>query len=51
MSVGRWYTPNQRPIEGEGLVPDISITSRDSQEADIKQVDAAYEELKKILQK
>ena len=51
MSVGRWYTPNKRPIEGEGLVPDISITSRDSQEADIKQVDAAYEELKKILHK
>ena len=51
MSVGRWYTPNQRPIEGEGLVPDISITSRDAKEADIRQVDAAYEELKKILQK
>ena len=50
MSVGRWYTPSQRPIEGEGLEPDISITSRDSQEADIKQVDVAYEELKKILQ-
>ena len=49
MSIGRWYTPNERPIEGEGLTPDILITSRDSQEADIKQVDAAYEEIKKLL--
>ena len=50
MSVGRWYTPAKRPIEGEGLTPDILITSRDSQEADIKQVDAAYEEIEKLLQ-
>ena len=49
MSVGRWYTPNQRLIEGEGLTPDILITSRDTQEADIKQVDAAYEEIEKLL--
>ncbi len=49
MSVGRWYTPNKRPIEGEGLSPDILVTSRDSKEADIKQVDAAYEEINKLL--
>jgi len=49
MSVGRWYTPNKRPIEGEGLTPDILVTSRDSKEADIKQVDEAYKELKKLL--
>ena len=49
MSVGRWYTPNKRPIEGEGLTPDILVTSRDSKEADIKQVDAAYEEINKLL--
>jgi carboxyl-terminal processing protease len=49
MSVGRWYTPNKRPIEGEGLTPDILVTSRDSKEADIKQIDAAYEEINKLL--
>ena len=49
MSVGRWYTPNKRPIEGEGLTPDILITSRDTKEADIKQVDAAYDEINKLL--
>ena len=49
MSVGRWYTPNKRPIEGEGLTPDILVTSRDSKEADIKQVDEAYKELNKLL--
>ena len=49
MSVGRWYTPNKRPIEGEGLTPDILVTSRDGKEADIKQVDEAYKELKKLL--
>ena len=49
MSVGRWYTPNKRPIEGKGLTPDILVTSRDSKEADIKQVDAAYEEISKLL--
>jgi len=49
MSVGRWYTPNKRPIEGEGLTPDILVTSRDSKEADIKQVDEAYKEINKLL--
>ncbi len=49
MSVGRWYTPNKRPIEGEGLTPDILVTSRDSKEADIKQVDAAYDGINKLL--
>jgi len=49
MSVGRWYTPNKRPIEGEGLTPDILVTSRDAKEADIKQVDEAYKEINKLL--
>ena len=43
MSIGRWYTPNMRLIEGYGLKPDYVITSLDSAEADTNQVNKAME--------
>lgn len=43
MSIGRWYTPNMRLIEGNGLEPDYVITSLDSAEADTNQVNKAME--------
>ena len=43
MSIGRWYTPDMRLIEGNGLEPDYVITSVDSAEADTNQVNKAME--------
>ena len=31
MSIGRWYTPKRRIIEGDGLEPDYEVTSKDTQ--------------------
>mgnify|MGYP001158344054 CR=1 FL=1 len=43
MSVGRWYTPMRRQIEGKGLEPDYEISSRDPNKADVLQVEKAEE--------
>ena len=43
MSVGRWYTPKERMIEGKGLEPDMVVTSKDLKEADLLQMQAATE--------
>ena len=49
MSIGRWYTPDRRFIEGEGLEPDIEVTDRDPKEADIKQIEKAKEILDSLI--
>ena len=49
MSIGRWYTPDRRIIEGEGLEPDIEVTDRDPKEADIKQIEKAKEILDSLI--
>ena len=41
MSVGRWYTPKERMIEGKGLDPDMVVTSTDLKEADLLQMQTA----------
>ena len=51
MSIGRWYTPSMRLIEGNGLEPDYIITSLDSAEADTNQVNKAMEILYDNLKK
>ena len=43
MSVGRWFTPLRRPIEGQGLLPDYEVSSRDPQKSDVLQVEKATE--------
>ena len=50
MSIGRWYTPDRRIIEGEGLEPDIDVLNRDPKEADIMQIDKAKEILIGLIQ-
>ncbi len=50
MSIGRWYTPDRRIIEGEGLEPDIEVLNRDPKEADIMQIDKAKEILIGLIQ-
>ena len=49
MSIGRWYTPDRRIIEGEGLEPDIEVIDRDPKEADIMQIDKAKEILSGLI--
>ena len=43
MSIGRWYTPNMRLIEGNGLEPDHIVTSTDLAEAESNQLNKAKE--------
>jgi len=45
ISIGRWYTPNGRQIEGNGLTPDIVIdrTEQDIQQGKDPQLDRAIE--------
>lgn len=48
ITIAYWYTPDGRLIQGEGLEPDIKITERDAQEADVAQFKRAVEELEKL---
>ena len=48
MSIGRWYTPNKRPIEG-GLAPDIVVSSNDEQKAAVDQLDKGYEIINSLI--
>ena len=43
MSIGRWYTPSMRLIEGNGLEPDHIVTSTDPAEAEANQLNKAKE--------
>ena len=43
MTIAKWYTPNGRLIEGNGVEPDYEVTSRDSQKADTSQLEKAIE--------
>lgn len=45
LTFARWYTPDGRLIEGNGLAPDIEVTDRDEREADIMQLEKAIETL------
>ena len=44
-TIGRWYTPNGTPIEGEGLEPDLVVTQPEEGSEDL-QLDKAIEVLK-----
>ncbi len=48
ITVAHWYTPDGRRIQGEGVAPDIEITSRDAQKADVDQLNRAIEELESM---
>ena len=48
ITIAHWYTPDGRLIENQGIVPDISVTSRDVRDADVKQLESALAELERI---
>ena len=47
-TIGRWYTPDGRLIEGEGIVPDIIQESSEDESEDL-QLDLAIEQLTKLI--
>jgi carboxyl-terminal processing protease len=51
ITIGRWYTPNGRQIEGNGLTPDIVVdrTDQDIAEGKDPQLDRAIEYIKSQL--
>jgi carboxyl-terminal processing protease len=51
ISIGRWYTPNGKQIEGQGLTPDIVVerTEQDVQQGKDPQLDKAIEYIKSKL--
>ncbi len=51
ISIGHWYTPNGRQIEGNGLTPDIVVntTEQDIQQGKDPQLDQAIEYIKSKL--
>jgi len=51
ISIGRWYTPNGREIEGNGLTPDMVVerTEQDVQQGKDPQLDQAIEYIKSKL--
>jgi carboxyl-terminal processing protease len=51
ISIGRWYTPNGRQIEGQGLTPDMVVerTEQDVQQGKDLQLDKAIEYIKSKL--
>jgi carboxyl-terminal processing protease len=48
ITIGRWYTPNGRQIEGNGLTPDIVVerTQQDIEQSKDPQLDRAIEYIK-----
>ena len=49
VTFARWFTPLGRPIEGEGVIPDIEVAARDRQEAETMQLEKAIDILESQL--
>lgn len=49
MTIAKWYTPEGREIEGNGLDPDHEVTSRDPQKADTSQFEKAVEVMEELV--
>ena len=49
LTIAKWYTPNGRLIEGNGVEPNYEVTSRDSQKADTSQFEKAIEVMEELV--
>ena len=49
LTIAKWYTPDGRLIEGNGVEPDHEITSRDKQKADTSQLEKAIEVMEELV--
>ena len=49
ITIAKWYTPEGREIEGNGLDPDHEVTSRDRQKADTSQFEKAVEVMEELV--
>ena len=49
ITIRRWVTPSGRPIEGNGVEPDVEVVSRDRQKAETLQLEKAIEVLESII--
>lgn len=49
VTFARWFTPLGRPIEGEGVIPDIEVAARDRQQAETMQLEKAIDILESQL--
>ena len=49
-TIGRWYTPDGKLIEGEGIIPDILQESSEDDSEDL-QLDLALEELTQLIER
>ena len=49
LTIAKWYTPDGRLIEGNGVEPDHEVTSRDKQKADTSQLEKALEVIEELV--
>ena len=49
LTFAKWYTPNGRLIEGNGIDPDHEVTSRDRQRAETIQLEKAVEVIENLV--
>ena len=49
LTFAKWYTPNGRLIEGNGIEPDHEVTSRDRQRAETIQLEKAVEVMEEMV--
>ena len=49
LTFAKWYTPNGRLIEGNGIEPDHEVTSRDRQRAETIQLEKAVEVMEDLV--
>lgn len=49
ITFARWFTPDGRLIDGNGLAPDIEVTSDDARDADVMQFERAVEVLEALI--
>ena len=49
LTFAKWYTPNGRLIEGNGIEPDHEVTSRDRQQAETLQFNKAVEVMEALI--